>query len=104
VTYHGNGHVNQKPSRSRQLIELLICDGVLTEDDLARELVVRPETLENYRSGRTPMPHERQLCLGLLMTQLPGNYARMGYGLLGQVRAARDFENRVTATHDSAPA
>lgn len=96
--------MNRKASRSFQLIEMLISDGVLNEDDLARELVVRPETLENYRSGRSPMPHERQLCLALLMTQLPGKYARLGYGLLGQVRAATHFESRVTATHDSAPA
>jgi hypothetical protein len=83
--------VNQRLSRSVQLLEMLIRDGVLNEDELARELVVRRETLEDYRSGKTPMPLERQLCLALLMTQLPTKYARMGYALRGQVQAATHF-------------
>jgi hypothetical protein len=93
--------VNLKPSRSVQLLEMLIRDGVLSEDDLARELVVRPETLRDFRSGEKPMPLERQLCLALLMIGLAPKYARMGYALRGQVEAATHFGSRsITSSED----
>lgn len=84
------------------LIEVLIRDGVLSADDLARELVVRLETLESYRSGEAPMPLERQLCLALLMTQLSPKYARMGFALRGQVQAAMDFGSRSVTSREDA--
>jgi hypothetical protein len=87
-------HVDTKKSRAVVLMEMLIRDGVFGEEILARELVVRTETLTRYREGKIPVPHDRQLCLALLMTQLPGRYARLGYGLLEQVKAASSYEAR----------
>ena len=100
---NGNTHVTPKLSRAVQLLEMLIRDGVLAEDDLARELVVRLETLRDYRSGRKPMPLERQLCLALHMTGLLPKYARMGHALRGQVQAAMNFESRRISTSDTRP-
>ena len=97
----GTTHMNEKLSRAVQLLETLIRDRALTEEDLARELVIRPETLASYRSGEVLMPPERQLCLALLMTQLPGKHARMGHALLGQVRAATHYERRMNGESDA---
>jgi hypothetical protein len=94
--------VTTKLSRSVHLIEVLIRDGMLSADDLARELVVRKETLASYRSGKVPMPLERQLCLALLMTQLSPKYARMGYALRSQVEAATNFGRRTTTSREDA--
>jgi hypothetical protein len=96
--------VNDKKSRAVVLIERLIRDGVFSEDELARELVVGPKTLADYRAGTTPVPADRQMCLALLMMQLPGKYVRMGCGLRDQVRAATRYEARIAGFEDTTPA
>lgn len=48
------------------------------------------------------MPLDRQLCLALVLMQLPA-YARMGFRLRDQVSAAMRYEQHVTATHDGPP-
>ena len=84
-----------KLSRAVQLIERVIRDGVVGEEDLARELIVRLQTLNAYRAGTIPMPMDRQLCLALIMIGLSGKYARMGYALREQLRAATRYEMRL---------
>ena len=87
--------MNTRLSRAVHLVERLIRDGVVSEDDLARELIVRPQTLSAYRAGTIPMPMDRQLCLALLMIGLSGEYARMGYALRAQLLAATHYELRL---------
>jgi hypothetical protein len=94
------GHVHGKKARAVVLIELLIRDGVCTEEVLASEMVIRPRTLVQYRDGTVPVPLERQLCLALFMTRLSKKYARMGYALRDQVRAAGRFEARMAPSED----
>lgn len=95
--------MNSKSSRAVQIIERLVKDGTLGADAIARELVVRPKTLEEYRAGTAPMPLDRQLCLALVLMQLPAPYARMGFRLRDQVSAAMRYEQHITATHDGPP-
>jgi hypothetical protein len=101
-TQDAGAHEDLKTSRAVQLIETLLHDGVLSEETLAQQLVVRPRTLASYRDGTTPMPLARQLCLALFMTQLEAKYARMGYALRDQVRAAGSFEVRMNGGELSA--
>jgi hypothetical protein len=95
--------VDVRLSRAVQLLEILLRDGLLSEEQLAVELVIRPRTLACYRAGTEPMPLDRQLCLALLMLTLPARYARAGYQLRNQVRAAIRFEQRVITTNDVSP-
>src|ERR1700752_71292 len=97
VTDPRTRQVSAKPTRAMQLIEMLLRDELVTEDALARELVVPPKLLADYRSGKTPIPPQRQLCLALFMTQLSPKYARMGYALRDQIRASATYKERAQA-------
>jgi hypothetical protein len=94
--------VNQKLSRAAQLIERLVTDGAMDVETLARELVIRPQTLADYRAGTVPMPLERQLCLALLVIERSPAHARLGYKLREQVSAAMRYEERFLSPHDGA--
>jgi hypothetical protein len=83
-----------RPSRAVLLIERMLRDGAVTEDALASELVVLPQTLQAYRQGRMPMPLDRQLCLALVMQRMSPTYARLGTQLKGQVTAAIHYQQR----------
>ena len=75
-------------------MNVLLRDTAFTEELLARELIVHPQTIAAYRAGMELMPLDRQLCLALLMMTLPAKYARHGFLLRDQVRAAIQFEER----------
>ena len=89
--------------RALVMVERLLGDGVVTEADLVREMVITVNILAAYRYGGLPMPLERQLCLALFMTRLEGKYARLGIQLRDQVRAAMAFHGGMTSTHMEAP-
>lgn len=92
-----------RPTRAMMLIEKLLRDALTTEAELATQLVVDQGTLRAYRAGTQPIPPDRQLCLALVATQLPPKYARLGFQLRSQVRAAVAFEQGVTRAHDHPP-
>jgi hypothetical protein len=72
---------------------MLLRDGAFTEEELAAAIVISTKTLERYRAGKLSVPLDRQLCLALVLIQLPA-YARLGFQLRGQVEAAMRFEQR----------
>jgi hypothetical protein len=92
-----------KPSRAVLLMERMLRDGVVTEEDLAREIVVRPKTLDAYREGRLPMPLDRQLCLALVMMRMSPRHARLGAQLRAQVMAAIQYQQRLQAASLEGP-
>ena len=82
-----------------QLIEKILRDAVVSEADLARQLVVSPEMLRAYRAGTAAIPGDRQLCLALVCMELPPKSARLGAQLRNQVRATAAFEQGATKAH-----
>ena len=90
-----------RPSRAMWLVEKLLHDEACTEEELARELVIEPRTLADYRAGQVPMPLERQLCLALVLIDRGSSYARFGYQLRGQVAATSAFESRHISPNDT---
>jgi hypothetical protein len=90
-----------RSSRAIWLVEKLLRDRVCTEEDLARELVIEPQVLAEYRTGHVPMPVERQLCLALVLIERGSAYARLGHQLHAQVAAATHFESRHISANDT---
>ena len=82
-------------------MNVLLRDNAFTEELLALELIVQPRTIAAYRAGTELMPLDRQLCLALLMMTLPAKYARHGFLLRDQVRAAIQFEDRFVLKQES---
>jgi hypothetical protein len=83
------------------LLEKLLRDQACTEEDLARELVIGPQTLADYRTGHIPMPLERQQCLALVLIGRGSGYARLGHQLRAQVAAAASYESRHISSNDT---
>ena len=85
---------NSRPCRAAVIANKLIEDGVCAPEALAEQLVTSVEALRGYCSGQA-MPLERQLCLALVLMQLPAPYPRLGFALRGQIQAAMRFDERV---------
>jgi hypothetical protein len=83
------------------LVEKLLREQACTEEDLARELVIEPRVLADYRTGHVAMPLERQQCLALVLIERGATYARFGYQLRAQVMAATSYESRHISANDT---
>lgn len=90
-----------KRSRAARLIEQLIGTG-MPADELATAIVVNDRTLEAYRSGRTKIPLQRQLCLALIGMEQPA-VRRAAFALRAQVEAEMAVESTRTQTHNGPP-
>jgi hypothetical protein len=84
-------------SRASAVLEGLIALGVFEPEALAAELVTDRNTLEEWASATRVMPLDRQLVLAQLVVDRVPAMRREGHRLLGQVRAAIEFENGSTA-------
>jgi len=87
---------------SALLAKVLSTDGH-DRTEIASELAVTPERVDEYLSGAIAMPLERQLCLALFVVEKVPTLSRSGHVLLGQVRAAIAFHGHSTTVHQTAP-
>jgi|SRR5579862_4936044 len=92
-----------KTSRAVQLVEKVLTSGIFDEDALAQELVITRAALTSYRTGKKPMPLDRQLCLAVLLIEKVPGLAREGRQLRSQVQAAMAYEAHDTTTHKDPP-
>jgi hypothetical protein len=83
-------------SRASALLDSLIALGAFEPEALAAELVTDGETMEEWASAKRVMPLDRQLLLAQLVVDRVPAMKREGHRLLGQVRAAIEFENGST--------
>jgi hypothetical protein len=86
-------------TRSSRLLGSFLDSGEMTEEDLARELVVSPDEVRKYRNGETVMPLSRQLVLAKLVIARSISLRRQGHALQAQVVAATGFHNKDVERH-----
>lgn len=82
---------------------MLMDAEAFSAEELARALVVSTKKVEGFRACRMAMPLKQQLCLALLVIEKAPRYAREGRQLLGQVRAAIQYQAHETEIHDHFP-
>lgn len=90
-------------SRAAEVLDRLIALGAFEPDALAAELVIDRDTMEGWASGERVMPLDRQLVLAQLVVHRVPAMKREGHRLLGQVRAAIEFENGTTGRSTEPP-
>jgi hypothetical protein len=86
-----------KASRAATLAKRLIDAGVFSEEVLAQELVTSASALRDYCSAKEEIPIDRQLCLALVLMQLPRPWPRLGFQLRNQIEARMHFEERLVS-------
>ena len=86
-------NASSKPrlGRAATLLAKIVSAGQLDAQALAAALIVSPETLAGYLTGKVEMPLERQACLALFLIDNVPAFRREGHRLLGQVQAAGAF-------------
>jgi hypothetical protein len=80
-------------SRAALLLQKLVALGVVTEEQLATELVVPLPVLRAFADASRVIPLDRQLCLALYIINNVPALAREGHGLRGQVESAIRVES-----------
>ena len=93
---------SQPKQRANILLEKILSEDPTLVADVAKALVTSPEIIREYQAGLV-IPIERQMLLAAYAIELSPKYARLGYGLRGQIRATIAFAARETETHSASP-
>lgn len=92
----------QKRARAARLIGQVLDSGV-PASELAAAIVVSERVLAHYRSGRIPVPLDRQLCLALYVIEHVPAARRAAFTLRAQVEAEVALARGATEVHRAPP-
>ena len=92
-----------KRGRAALLIERVVASGLVTPEEIARELHISVERLDAFASGAEQMPLNYQARFSLFVIANVPMFVRAGNQLRHQVAAAISFESHRTRTSDEPP-
>lgn len=94
-------------SRRPRSLAVRLLDKVLASNQMpevvANAMMIPESAIDDYRSGRTPIPIELQILLAAFAIECVPKCARLGYQLRGEIRARIAFAAGETETHFGPP-
>ena len=85
--------------RSSKLLSSLIESKEFTAEELASQLLVPVDVIQQYIAATMVMPLSRQMLLAKFVIERSTSLKRAGHALQAQVAAAVGFESKTTTSH-----